>query len=434
MVEMLSNATKFGMEFKNAIGGLEAKLRHLEDSEAIINGLLQGTAEFYGADRAFVVEGDWDSGIGVNTYEWCADGVEHQSSSLQYLEIENFPIWADAFRQNQPIIFHTVDELQDTSPLEFAFFKAYGVNSLIATPFSKRISQGYIGIDNPTKFADDPTFLFLISYAIVVELNEIKLDKSVTAATRQLSQITKQSPNDIVVKALGGLEITGPKGILTDEDLKADQCYALLAYMLLNHDRPLPLDKLYEVICPDYIADNPYNVVKNIVYRTRKQLQIVGLENLIVAKGGSYCINPEMNVNMDFDRFEQDCIALRHEQDPNRQHDLFHGAINLYRGTIFPKIEHDLWLLQKAMYYQSLYLQIVKGYIRQKLDAQDYLLVQKAALEGLNIDSHDSELNMYYIQSLCLQGNIAMAQVYLNKAKEHFSEEQLQEISTFLKP
>ena len=71
-------------DFQTALRLLEERLRSLEESEDIINGLLQGAAEFYGAARASVVEADWDLKIGLLTYEWCAEGVEHQKDMLQY--------------------------------------------------------------------------------------------------------------------------------------------------------------------------------------------------------------------------------------------------------------------------------------------------------------------------------------------------------------
>ena len=42
--------------FHRAMSVLEASLRNTENSEAIINGLLKGVAEFYGASRASVLE------------------------------------------------------------------------------------------------------------------------------------------------------------------------------------------------------------------------------------------------------------------------------------------------------------------------------------------------------------------------------------------
>ena len=70
-------------DFREALMLLEQKLRDCEDSASLINGLLEGTAQFYGADRAYIIEADWEIGIGLNTYEWCQPGVDHQKDMLQ---------------------------------------------------------------------------------------------------------------------------------------------------------------------------------------------------------------------------------------------------------------------------------------------------------------------------------------------------------------
>ena len=78
MNSLENNNRTASQDFQTALGLLEERLRSLEDSEDIIDGLLQGAAEFYGAARASVVEADWDLKIGLLTYEWCAEGVEPQ--------------------------------------------------------------------------------------------------------------------------------------------------------------------------------------------------------------------------------------------------------------------------------------------------------------------------------------------------------------------
>ena len=77
MNSLENNNRAASQDFQTALGLLEERLRSLEDSEDIIDGLLQGAAEFYGAARASVVEADWDLKIGLLTYEWCAEGEEH---------------------------------------------------------------------------------------------------------------------------------------------------------------------------------------------------------------------------------------------------------------------------------------------------------------------------------------------------------------------
>ena len=211
--------------FHRGMSVLETSLRNTEESESIISGLLKGAAEFYGASRASVVEADWELGIGVITYEWCSDGIPAQRDMLQCLPMEKFPRWKKALKANKPLMISDLDGLAKSYPDEAAFFREYGVTTLLAAPFSKRINQGFIAVDNPTRYTDDPVFLFIASYAVVLELNEIKQQQSILAATKA----SKHNPEDIHINFFGGMEIIGPKGTLTGEDIKADQCYLLLA-------------------------------------------------------------------------------------------------------------------------------------------------------------------------------------------------------------
>ncbi len=278
--------------FHRGMSVLEASLRNTEDSESIISGLLKGAAEFYGASRASVVEADWDLGIGVITYEWCKDGVPAQRNMLQCLPMEKFPRWRKALRANKPVVISDLQRLEKVYPDEAAFFREYGVTTLLAAPFSKRINQGFIAVDDPTRYTDDPVFLFIASYAVVVELNEIKQQQSLLAATKA----SKYNPEDIHINFFGGMEIISSKGTLTGEDIKADQCYLLLAYLILNHKKNFSVDTLAEIICPYDELDSPYKVVNNIVYRLRRTLSVIGLDKLVIGKNGTFQINPNFNI------------------------------------------------------------------------------------------------------------------------------------------
>ena len=195
-------------DFREALALLEQKLRDCEESASLIDGLLEGTAQFYGADRAYIIEADWELGIGLNTYEWCQPGVEHQKDMLQFMTMEVFPRWKRFLVENKPVIIPDTEGLKAEYPDEYEFFTKYGVRSLLCAPYSKRINQGYVGVDNPTRFQDDPTFLFIMCYAIVLELNEIKMQQSVEAAERKASHY---NDNEVYINTFGGLEISQTK-------------------------------------------------------------------------------------------------------------------------------------------------------------------------------------------------------------------------------
>ena len=408
-------------DFRTALGLLEERLRSLEDSEAIINGLLQGAAEFYGAARASVVEADWDLKIGLLTYEWCAEGVEHQKDMLQYLAVESFPRWCEFLSLNRPVVIPDMDAIKDTYPDEYQFFQNYGVKSVLAAPFSKRINQGYIAVDDPTRFQDDPTFLFIISYAVVVELNEIKLSQSIAAAQRA----SKYSDRDVYVNRLGDLEIRNAKGTLTEEDISSDLCLNLFALIITNAKCPLKAKRLAEELWPEDVIDNPYRTVSNIAYRLRRILSIIGLEDLIVGRHGAFVINPKYTVYTDFDRFDETCNRLKAETNPKAQHDLYRSAVALYRGDLFSKISYQHWLMPTASYYRNNYLRIIKCYVEQKLAQEDYQSAHRAVLDAMNLAPYDSELNMDMIFIMYHRGGAELAKSFLQTAKAHMSEEQI---------
>lgn len=176
----------------------------------------------------------------------------------------------------------------------------------------------------------------------------------------------------------------------------------------------------------------PYKVVNNIVYRLRRTLSVIGLEKLIIGKNGTFQIGPDFNIHTDFDRFESACIQLKTEEKPDMRHSLYHSAIDLYKGQLLPRFEHELWLMQLSMYYQSLYLQITKGYVRLKMDCKDYILAQKTAIDALRFDPKDSELNMYAILAMGFQGNLSMAQTYYTAAKPYLALEHAEVIKKYL--
>ena len=407
--------------FHRGMSVLEASLRNTEDSEAIINGLLKGAAEFYGASRASVVEADWELGIGVITYEWCKDGVPAQRDMLQCLPMEKFPRWRKALRANKPVMISDLQRLEKVYPDEAAFFREYGVTTLLAAPFSKRINQGFIAVDDPAQFQDDPTFLLVVSYAVVLELNEIKMQQTITAAQR----VSKHSENDVYFNCLGGLEIKSAVGTLTDEDLSSDLCVNLLALLIIDRKTPVSTDRIVDAFRPNGVTGNKYRAVSNILYRLRRTLSIIGLEEFIVSKNGTFSINPNYRVYTDFERFSDNCTKLETEQSPQKQRALYHAAVKLYRGELFEKINHQHWLMPTAVFYHSMYIRMVKCYIQRKIDQHDYLTAYRTSIDALNFAPYDGDLNTAMVISMFHQSGAEFAKRFLETAQEYMSTEQL---------
>lgn len=340
---------------------------------------------------------------------------------IAHLAVESFPRWCEFLSLNRPIVIPDMEAVKDTYPDEYQFFQHYGVKSVLAAPFSKRINQGYIAVDDPTRFQDDPTFLFIISYAVVVELNEIKLSQSIAAAQRA----SKYSDHDVYVNCLGDLEIRNAKGTLTEEDISSDLCLNLFALIITNMKRALKIERLAEALWPGDVMDNPYRSVSNIAYRLRRILSIIDLEDLVVGRHGTFVINPEYNVYTDFGRFEDNCRRMEAEANPKAQSEFYQGAVELYRGDLFSKISYQHWLMPKTAYYHSIFLRIIKCYIERKMEQGDYCAAHRAVVDAMSLDPYDSELNTDMILIMYHRGGAELAKSFLQTAEAYMSEEQI---------
>ena len=416
-------------ESQSSLMNLEVNLRDIEDSKEIIMGTLKAAGEFYSADRAYVLEADLDLRIAVNTYEWCAAGVTEERENWQYMPFEQNRILENAIRQNLPLLIDDIEQIKEKYPEEYICLKKQGIRSLIATPYSKRINAGLIAVVNPKKYCNDPSFLLLLSYVVVLELNEIKLQKSLNVASRS---ITEQSPNIVHINMFGGLEIISAQGILRDADFTSDQGCNLLTYLLFSRGSIQPVHKLCEINRLDADVDDPYNSVKGVVYRLRSILSYIGLQDLVQATHGTFIINPKYTIHTDVERFDEICTRISPTTNCEQLKGLYEGLCDLYKGSLLPWYDYFPWLIAKVSYYQNRYLEKLKNYIKLLNEKREYLEVQRIANIALTINIHDADFLYYSIMADLDLGNRNLARIHYKQADVYLTEEQKAAINSRL--
>lgn len=123
----------------------------------IIPHILKAIGEYIDAERVYIF--DWISEAHNsfrNTFEWCADGVEPQIQTLQYIPLEEMPVWLDRFRKKKNIVIYDVEDIAEEMPQEYACLKPQNIHTLIAVPvYSNQSLTGFIGVDNPKLSTDD---------------------------------------------------------------------------------------------------------------------------------------------------------------------------------------------------------------------------------------------------------------------------------------
>lgn len=402
--------------FKYSLGTLEAALRDTEEPEQIIAAVLHAAAEYYGADRAYILEADRELGIFTNTYEHCRDGVPSQIQLLQSIPFEKARCLEKTLKRNVPIVLSDAERLEQHQPESYDLLHSLDIHSMIAVPMKKTYNSGFLCVDNPTVFADSPDYLLMLAYVSVSELNEITLRDTVATYRRNLS---KNTGTEITINCLGRLEIITPKGTLTTEDFTSDLLCSFLLYLVLNRKRITSPRETVEMVWEESTGD-PYLHLKNAANRLRNVLGRIEMDSLIIPCHGTFILNPEYQIYTDLDRLENLCEKMMVAEEPEVLDGLYRDTSGLYRGNLVPRIDYCHWLIPYSVHYSNLYLRAVRRYAERMLEAKKYREAEQAVVENLTLFPQDGILHGCLVQALRGQGNMYHANM-VYKAAERYS-------------
>ena len=118
------------------------------------------------AERTYIFEQN-ESGGDDNTYEWVADGVEPEKENLQNLPPEVCAGWYQNFNIGRHIVIEELEEIRETSPLQYEILKRQNIRSLVVVPlYDGKKLIGFYGVDNPPvklfEYAPDGGILYCI--------------------------------------------------------------------------------------------------------------------------------------------------------------------------------------------------------------------------------------------------------------------------------
>ena len=342
---------------------------------------------------------------------------------LQSIPFELMPCCVDALRNNVPIVHPDVRKLQQSSPKQFQTLDGFGIHSIIAVPFKKRINSGFLCVDNPTKYIDSPDYLLMLAYATVSELNEISLQDIVATYKRNAP---RYSSLDVYINCFGQLEVVTPNGILREEDFTADLSYTVFLYLVINHNKHVTVQDLVDSVWEGMTLEASYKQAKNAVYRLRKTLSKIDMEELVIASHGSFALNPAYTIHTDIERFADIYKRILQERDEEILAGLYRDAIPLYKGKLAPRTDYYHWLIPKCVWFQSLHLEIVYIYVDYLLKNQKYVEAQGIIADALMYHPNNSRLYRDMILSLIGQKNFNLARIQYYDVESYLEPEDVE--------
>ena len=201
-------------------------LRRNEDYENACNKLLDLAASFYGADRSYVFEFDWDSQRLSNTYEWCAEGIEAEISKLQNLDISIVDRWIAQFKAHGEFYINSTDGELDHDSDEYKILAMQDIQSLMAAPLQLGGDiVGFLGVDNPRTNTNTLLVLQAVSSFVVNQLGKKREEQQ----RMTLSALTDDY--DVLIRSEIDLDTFA---VLRTNDSYLDYCPELYSYRSLS--------------------------------------------------------------------------------------------------------------------------------------------------------------------------------------------------------
>lgn len=221
----------------------------------------------------------------------------------------------------------------------------------------------------------------------------------------------------IKMQLFGSFKLDNGEVVLGEESLRSNKLICLLVYLLINRDRALTQHRLIDIFWAGDMK-NPEGALKNLIYRLRNELKVLGDEKFIRTLPSAYWWNPEIEIESDYERFEKTASKLKKTEDIVRKEKLCREIIMLYRGNISAKVADEFWILPRVTFYQSIYKDAVKQLCRILEKEEKWEEIELICNQALNADFLDEDIHCLLITALHGQKKYDLALFQYEKAKQ----------------
>lgn len=226
----------------------------------------------------------------------------------------------------------------------------------------------------------------------------------------------------IKMQIFGSFLLSSNVGELDEESLRSRKLMRLLVYLIMNRNTAVTQQKLIDIFWGDN-SRSPESALKNLIYRLRNNLKVLGDEEYICTAPGAYRWNPKIPVETDYEYFEELTGMLRGaDADTERKKKLCMGILDSYHGNISGRLINEPWIMPKVMLYRSLYIEAVKKLCQIYEEEENWKDMEMICNRALAEDSLDEDIHCYMMRSLYRQNKYDLAMSHYEKANKMFYE------------
>lgn len=224
----------------------------------------------------------------------------------------------------------------------------------------------------------------------------------------------------IEVCMLGGFSIRWADRVIRDSG-RSKKVWQLLAYLICHRGKTVSSQKLIRIFW-DGESSNPENALRITFHRVRSQLDQLypgAGKQLILYRDAGYIWNDQINITVDYERFESLCT--RNADTPRQRLDNLLEALELYKGDFLEKQASDFWVIPVNTHYHNLFLSASLEAAQQLGQLGEHDRAAQICRRAIRFDPYHEELHQLLIRELAADGKEEAAQkIYSQFSKRLF--------------
>jgi len=411
---------RYSMEIERTFTELQRGLAVCYDPKEIALNVMRVATDFYDADWCGIFEVDLELGI-FSPFWWYNREFGAMAETLsKEIEVMEYQRWIDSLKNHTAMIIEDKEDVRNTYPEEYELYTRLQVKNLMAVPFWKG-PLGFLVLRNPKRYMKQTSFLRMLNYIVVNSLSEYFMIET--------SKLTLTSPritnaNDVYISLFGEMKIIGPKGILTESELKSPKISRVLVYLLLSKKNGVSPREMADAIWPDEDADCVCKNFKGLIYRLQQAFSLISDSRLVESTPNGYQLNPKLNITTDFRLFERKKYNAINAPTVEQKIELLKKAVDLYAGSFFSSAVSEHWIMATVVNYQHQYIAAVGELLKTLFEEKDYASVHHFAAKALKYEPHSEDVYFWMIRSLVRIGHTEMARGELRMAQTRLFEEE----------
>ncbi len=411
---------RYSMEIERTFTELQRELAVCHDPKEVALNVMRVATEFYDADWCGIFEVDLELGI-FSPFWWYNREHGAMAKTLsKEIEALEYSRWTESLKNHTAMIVENIEDVREKYPEEYELYTRLQVKNLMAVPFWTG-PLGFLVLRNPKRYIRQTSFLRMLNYVVVNSLSEYFMIET--------SKLTLTSPritndHDVYISLFGEMKIIGPKGILTESELKSPKIARLLVYLLMSKKNGVYPREMANAIWPDEDCDSVTKNFKGLVYRLQQAFGLISDCRLVESTPNGYRLNPDLNITTDYQLFQMKRTNAFAANSVEQKIDLLTKAADLYSGPFFHSASNEHWIMATSVDYYYQYVSLMGELLKTLFEEKDFICVHKYAATALQFAPHSEDFYFWMIRSTMRVGHTEAARGELRMAQTKLLEEE----------